>query len=149
MENKLEVVNKCISKTGNSIEKNNEDFKYIPYKVGFETRWKIIDKNGKVIDDAQGYGYKSKQNAIKAIWYRENKNKFPKRTKRAKQIIKENEILFKQCCWILKDIDIIKEGDNPSTVFWKAIQSENNELYQSLTKKEKNDIERILMENGK
>lgn len=35
-----------------------------------ETRWVIIDVNGKVIDDAQGYGYKTKDKATKAAWYK-------------------------------------------------------------------------------
>lgn len=33
-----------------------------------ETRYVIADDDGKTVDDAQGYGYKTKQNAIKAMW---------------------------------------------------------------------------------
>lgn len=35
-----------------------------------ETRWVIVDENNKQLDDADGYGYKTKQNAIKAGWYK-------------------------------------------------------------------------------
>lgn len=35
-----------------------------------ETRWIIVDANNKLLDDAGGYGYKTKQNAIKVGWYK-------------------------------------------------------------------------------
>ncbi|MFW6219991.1 MAG: hypothetical protein ACOC33_04050 [bacterium] len=43
-------------------------------------RYAIFDENNKIVDDAQGYGYKDKQKAIKAMWWkfnggREKKNK--------------------------------------------------------------------------
>jgi len=37
---------------------------------GTETRFAIADDNGKIIDDAQGYGYKTEQKAHKAMWYK-------------------------------------------------------------------------------
>ena len=37
---------------------------------GEEIRYAIADMQAKVVDDAQGYGYKSKQNACKAMWYK-------------------------------------------------------------------------------
>lgn len=33
------------------------------------SRWKIIDENGKLLDNAQGYGFKSPYNAQKVIDY--------------------------------------------------------------------------------
>lgn len=123
-----------------------EDLEYVPYTVEYETRWKVTDKNGKVVDDAQGYGYKTKQKAIKAMWYRQNRNSFPQREKNAKQIIKKNKELFEKNSWILEDYDIIIDGGNISTEFWKKIDEENHELAKKLTKKEKNDIEKILIE---
>ena len=39
-------------------------------KFGEELRFVIADGHGKVIDDAQGYGYKTMQNAHKALWYK-------------------------------------------------------------------------------
>jgi len=50
----------------------------------YEERFIIVDDNNKIIDDAQGYGYKSKQKAYKAMNW-----KF-KGGKQKKQI-KENE----------------------------------------------------------
>jgi hypothetical protein len=35
-----------------------------------ETRWRIVDDTGKIIDDAQGYGYRSKAKAHAANWYK-------------------------------------------------------------------------------
>lgn len=36
----------------------------------FDQRYVIVNDNGKIIDDAQGWGYKSKQKAAKAMWYK-------------------------------------------------------------------------------
>jgi hypothetical protein len=36
----------------------------------FEKRFAIADDNGKIVDDAQGYGYKTAQKAHKAMWYK-------------------------------------------------------------------------------
>lgn len=35
-----------------------------------ETRFVIVDKEGNIIDDAQGYGYKTKSGAYKAHYYK-------------------------------------------------------------------------------
>jgi hypothetical protein len=35
-----------------------------------ETRWIIVDIDDSPLDDAGGYGYKTKQNAMKAGWYK-------------------------------------------------------------------------------
>ncbi|MFA5313838.1 MAG: hypothetical protein WC375_11100 [Methanomassiliicoccales archaeon] len=40
-----------------------------------ETRFAIADDNGKIIDTANGYGYKTFQNAHKAMWYKFNGGK--------------------------------------------------------------------------
>jgi len=48
----------------------------IPYKAKnqdfdiSEERFAIADDDGKIVDDAQGWGYKTKQKAHKAIWYK-------------------------------------------------------------------------------
>lgn len=58
---------------------STEDFKVIEKiypsrepKSGIppETRWIIVGGNDKLLDDANGYGYKTKQNAFKAGWYK-------------------------------------------------------------------------------
>lgn len=35
-----------------------------------ETRYAIADDDGNVIDDAQGYGYKTPKSAAKAMWWK-------------------------------------------------------------------------------
>ncbi len=35
-----------------------------------DDRFIIVDKNNNIIDDAQGYGYKTKENAAKALWWK-------------------------------------------------------------------------------
>jgi hypothetical protein len=55
---------KIISKT---FDKIMDDF--IPYKKT-ETRYIIVDDEDKIIDDAQGYGYKTFDKAKKALWYK-------------------------------------------------------------------------------
>ena len=54
--------------------------KIVPYEVKnndcgielLETRFAIADDNGKTIDNANGYGYKTSQKAHKAMWYKFN-----------------------------------------------------------------------------
>jgi len=36
----------------------------------YNPRFVIVDDDGKIIDDAQGYGYHSKSTASKALWYK-------------------------------------------------------------------------------
>lgn len=46
------------------------NYKLKERKVSNQTRFDIYDMNDNVIDDAQGYGYKTAQSAHKAAWYR-------------------------------------------------------------------------------
>lgn len=70
-------------------------------------RWVIVDLAGKLLDDAQGYGYKSHQNAIKAGWYKfgGGKEKIEVTKKRAKDFWNRNKdfekkvIDFEECCF--------------------------------------------------
>ena len=39
-------------------------------EYGTETRFAIAEEDGKIIDDAQGYGYTTAQKACKAMWYK-------------------------------------------------------------------------------
>lgn len=81
-----------------------------------EIRYRIInEENGSVLDDAQGYGYKSAQNAYKAFGYKTktkknvNKDKrrsIPKSNQKALQLLKEemeNDLLFGYKC-LLQDL---------------------------------------------
>ncbi len=60
-----------------------EDYQIVPF---LSDRFIIIDNDGVILDDANGYGYKNKQNAFKVLNWKylggkekseENKNKIP------------------------------------------------------------------------
>ena len=44
--------------------------KVVEMKNGYGLRYAIADDNGKVVDDAQGWGYKTKDKASKAMWWK-------------------------------------------------------------------------------
>ena len=56
-----------------------------------ETRFAIADDDGKIIDDAQGYGYKTSQKAHKAMWYKfqNGKQKIKDKTNNKKAFFKK------------------------------------------------------------
>ena len=60
-------------------------------------RFAIADDVGNIIDDANGYGYKTEQKAKKAIWYKFNggKEKINKKEKEKKEYFKQNPGLEK------------------------------------------------------
>lgn len=53
-------------KDENNLEKETE-YKIVSFKQG---RFAIANDDGEIIDDAQGYGYKDRQKASKAMWYK-------------------------------------------------------------------------------
>ena len=80
--------------------------KIVPFKNKSEfpeKRFAIADDSGKILDDAQGYGYKSQKSAEKVMWYRfkGGKEKIKTHKKEAKK--KNKEVNFTQ-----KDIDDIE-----------------------------------------
>ena len=95
----------------------------------YEPRYVVIDtETGEIVDDAQGYGYKSKQNAYKA-WTYKSKVKNPKKhkaevKKKVTEFKKEHKGLMKR----LEDMMFYAFKDN-----------------EELTNK---DIEHFLKENG-
>ena len=70
----------------------------------YNPRFVIVSDEGKIIDDAQGYGYKSKQNAYRAMYY---KFKGGKQKKQQKDSIRKT--FFKQHPGLKKFIDDIYE----------------------------------------
>lgn len=62
-------------------------------KNPWEKRYVVVDKNGAILDDAQGYGYKNKKNAHKAMWYKVGggKKKIEKSENEYKKFIKNNK----------------------------------------------------------
>ena len=89
----------------------------------YDQRFVITDDDGKVVDDAQGYGYKSKQKAHKAMWYKfqGGKQKVNEKQKKVKEFFKQhkgldkflNKIFENNCKEIMRgevtDQDIINE----------------------------------------
>ena len=63
----------------------------------YDQRWVITDDDGKVVDDAQGYGYKSKQKAAKALWYKfkDGKSKINKNKQEKNAFFKQHKGLSK------------------------------------------------------
>lgn len=56
-----------------------------------ENRYIIVDnETGKTFDDAQGYGYKTKLNAYKALYYKLNKKKIDETKKLCDSWMKKN-----------------------------------------------------------
>jgi hypothetical protein len=49
------------------MEKEESVYKVVTFKPG---RFAIAHESGEIVDDAQGYGYKDRQKAQKAIWYK-------------------------------------------------------------------------------
>jgi thiamine kinase-like enzyme len=72
----------------------------------FDPRYVIQDDDGKVVDDAQGWGYKSKQKAYKAMWYKFSGGK----QKVSESINKKNEF-FKQHTGLEKFLNRIYENN--------------------------------------
>ncbi len=53
------------------MEDSKEKFKIVPFG---EDRY-AVEQDGKIIDDAQGYGYRTKQGAYKAMYFKINEEK--------------------------------------------------------------------------
>jgi hypothetical protein len=86
------------------------NLKIVPFPKEYN-RFCIMDENNKIVDDAQGYGYKTIQNANKALWYKfkNGRNILDKEKNEALKFFKDNpeikkslndilEINFKEIC---------------------------------------------------
>ncbi len=72
----------------------------------YDKRYVIVDDNGKLVDDAQGYGYKSKQNATKAMWY-----KFKGGKQKVAEKVKNKNEFFRQHVGLEKFLNKIYENN--------------------------------------
>ena len=81
-----------------NLNKNNEEYE------DFETRYAIADDEGKIVDDAQGYGYKTAQKAHKAMWY-----KFQNGKQKIKSTEANRKKFFKECPGLDKFLQNIYE----------------------------------------
>ncbi len=122
-ENSL-VVNKNEEKTVIS----NKSFKIVkrpmdktcnPWEQ--DDRWVIVDfRTGNIIDDAQGYGYKSPQKAAKAGWWKFKGGKI--RTNNEEKIVK---------LWMSNNAKYVEEYENIVICNFKDLPSKN-ELVEML-----------------
>ena len=70
------------------MEKIPDDYKVVPFKIG---RFAISDADGNIIDDAQGWGYKTKVAAHKAASYKKNHGKIDSENRIVEKFFKENK----------------------------------------------------------
>ena len=95
--------------------KKEPQFEIKQVQINGEPRYRLEDVYGKVLDDAQGYGYKTSQSADKAGWYKFKGGKETVNTneKIAKKISKEHPEIVNEIEYIrfyaLKDGDTKKE----------------------------------------
>ena len=88
------------------VAKNNITSDFPHDESWVEKRWIIVDPDtGKVLDDAQGYGYKTKQNAIKAGWYRfgGGKQKVDSIKHESSSFWRQNKDFSKKCSKLSED----------------------------------------------
>jgi hypothetical protein len=92
-----------------------------------EQRYAICDLSEKIIDDANGYGYKSMQSAHKAASYKFNGGK-----KKHDKIKSEAKSFMKKYPSVSKDLEsemfyALKDGEQfNSSEFWGNFEQENN-----------------------
>lgn len=107
-----------------------------------EVRFAIADSNGKIIDDAQGYGYKTKQKAYLAMnWkFKGGKQKTKARENNYRQWVKENPI-HKQAIkkfdeyleWNFKEI---ARGETTLNEMWNELEKEFKIVIPDFVKKQ-------------
>lgn len=106
-----------------------EKFKIIAKTEGYETRYIIVDSknNDVVLDDAQGYGYKTKQKAAKAAWwkYKKGKEKSEALNKEMRKFFAEHENISDFISEILEiNFKEFYTGENTFDDVIKAVKTE-------------------------
>ncbi len=91
---------------------NKTTFDDYGYEIATVIRYKIIDDDNKIIDDAQGHGYKSKASANKAMAY---KFKGGKQKKQAE--VKNRKEFFKKYEGLEQFIEDIFENNHKEIVY--------------------------------
>lgn len=86
----------------------NKEYKIVPFKTDdpYIKRW-AIQIGGIIVDDAQGYGYKTKEGAHKSAWYKYfgGELKLIKKKKNTEKFKKNSEKFFKMYNQITKKIN--------------------------------------------
>ena len=122
--------------------------KYQVSKSRGEYRYRIVDaKSNKVIDDAQGYGFKTSQKAFACLYYKLNRNEVEANNKKFRKILDEISPKLKEFDWILTDITYLKDGDydhDNFVDFWNAVLEKYPELSKYKTKQFTNYLKNNL-----
>lgn len=117
-------------------------------KDKYEYRYRIVDaKTNKVIDDAQGYGFKTYQKAFACLYYKLNKNEIEAKKNEYRKILDEISPKLKEFDWILEDITYLKDGDydhDNFVNFWDAVLEKYPELSEYKTKQFTNYLKNNL-----
>lgn len=94
-----------------------------------DTRYVVIDEDtGKILDDADGYGYKTKQNAHRAYGYRSASPAVKKRREQTKKAVRE---------WCIANKTVVK--DLSDEAFYAAKDGESFDA---------ENVKRYLRQNG-
>lgn len=97
-----------------------DDIRIVPVKKNHEQRYQVVDAvTGKVLDDAQGYGFKSVQKA-RACWLYKNRDK----SKDAERAAKENLIMD----WMEEHKDFVEGMDQIAFEKWKGSWGDDDEF---------------------
>lgn len=64
--------------------------------INRQNRFVIVDEKDNIVNNANGYGFKTKKSAHKAIYYMNNKKQIEKKKRNIENLYKENKS-FKEC----------------------------------------------------
>ncbi len=109
-----------------------KDYKIVKFK---NNRFAISDLDGNIIDDAQGYGYTSKQKAHKAMWYKfkGGKQKIQEKIDKAKSWINKtnkNKKAFKELGKMFESwFKEVARGEVTNEEIIQHVQTENDIIF--------------------
>lgn len=120
----------------------NDNEKVESYKANdYETRFRLVNKDtGEIIDDAQGYGYRTVQGCYKAIYYKRNRGTIKSDEKKARGLIRQhkriyesaieevNSLLFEDC-----KVGFNRPKKEYLDMFSDEIKKSDEELWKSLS----------------
>ena len=127
----------------------NDNEKIEPYNPNeYETRFRLVNKDtGEIIDDAQGYGYRTVQGCYKAMYYKRNRGTIKSDEKKARGLIKQHKRIYKSAIEEVNSLlfEDCRDGfHRPKKeyldMFSDEIKKSDEELWKSLSE---TDIELI------
>ena len=120
----------------------NDNEKVESYKANeYETRFRLVNKDtGEIIDDAQGYGYRTVQGCYKAIYYKRNRGTIKSDEKKARGLIRQHKRIYEAA---IEEVNSLlfedgKDGFHRSKkeyldMFSDEIKKSDEELWKSLS----------------